>query len=161
MPTIMARAGPLKMDPRGARRRGGWSNNGSLGTRGPRATFHRKTRNSTTRPRQYTNGPSGNTQLTSAIVGTLSPSNVLYSPNDPAHGVSTTVLPMDARTTQPSPALLRRMQAEADLLAAVHSRNSAAIQAAARTLRNALVDWGNAHTALRQHEQSRDLAAAA
>lgn len=54
-----------------------------------------------------------------------------------------------------------RMQAEADLLAAVHSRNAVAIQATARTLRNALVEWGNAHTTLRQHEKSHDLALAA
>jgi hypothetical protein len=46
------------------------------------------------------------------------------------------------------------MQAEADLLAAVHSRNSAAIQATARAMRNALVDWGYAHAALRQYERS-------
>lgn len=54
-----------------------------------------------------------------------------------------------------------RMQAEADLLVAVYSRNSATIQATARRMRNALVDWGNAHTALRQHERSHDLAVAA
>jgi hypothetical protein len=54
---------------------------------------HRSTLKSTTRPRQYVNGPSGKTQLTSATVGTFSPSNVLYSPNEPSHGVSTTALP--------------------------------------------------------------------
>jgi len=54
-----------------------------------------------------------------------------------------------------------RMQTETDLLGAVHSCNSAAIQATARTMRNALVDWGNAHTALRQHEKSHDLGVAA
>lgn len=54
-----------------------------------------------------------------------------------------------------------RMQAEADLAAAVHSRNPAAIQATAHTMRNALVNWGNAHTALRQHERNHELSVAA
>lgn len=53
-----------------------------------------------------------------------------------------------------------RMQAEADLLAAVHSHDSAAIQAAARTLRTSLVDWGHAHHRLRQHEKNHGLATA-
>jgi len=53
------------------------------------------------------------------------------------------------------------MQAEADLAAAVHSRNPAAIQATAHTMRNALVNWGNAHTALRQHERNHELSVAA
>ena len=54
-----------------------------------------------------------------------------------------------------------RMQAEADLLAAVHSRNSVAIQATARTLNEALIAWGSAQTALRQHEKVHDLGVAA
>jgi hypothetical protein len=58
-------------------------------------------------------------------------------------------------------ATVLRMQAEADLLAAVHSRNSVAIQATAKTLKEALVAWGSAQTALRQHEKAHDMVVAA
>ena len=54
-----------------------------------------------------------------------------------------------------------RMQEEADYLAAVHSRNSAAIEATAHTIKNALMVWGSAHAAVRQHEKSHEMAFAA
>ena len=58
-------------------------------------------------------------------------------------------------------ATIVRMQAEADLLAAVHARDSVAIRATTRTLRDALIAWGNAQAALRQHEKAHDLGNAA
>jgi hypothetical protein len=54
-----------------------------------------------------------------------------------------------------------RMQAEADYLFAVHSRNAVAIQATARTLEQALGAWGRAHTELRRHERTSEMAVAA
>ena len=45
-----------------------------------------------------------------------------------------------------------RMQAEAEFLWAVHSRNAVAIQTAANALRAALMNWRDAHNAMRRHE---------
>jgi len=54
-----------------------------------------------------------------------------------------------------------RMQAEADYLAAVHSRDSTVIEAAAQTIEKTLITWGAAHAALRQHDKSHEMALAA
>jgi hypothetical protein len=58
-------------------------------------------------------------------------------------------------------ATVLRMQAEADYLAAVHSRNWAEIEATAHTIKKVLIAWGTAHAALRQHEKSHGMALAA
>ena len=54
-----------------------------------------------------------------------------------------------------------RMQAEADLLWAVHSRNAVAIQTTSNALKAALMNWRETHNTLRRHEQDHTALAAA
>lgn len=57
--------------------------------------------------------------------------------------------------------LAMRLQAEADLLAAMHSRNSTVLETARNTIYGIILQWTRAEGALRQHEQSHLLSAAA
>jgi hypothetical protein len=57
--------------------------------------------------------------------------------------------------------LAMRLQAEADLLTAIHSRNSVALDTARTTVYGVILQWTRAENALRRHGQTHLLNAAA
>jgi len=57
--------------------------------------------------------------------------------------------------------LARRLQAEADLLTAIHARNPVALETARATIYRVVLQWTRADGVLRRHQQSHALDAAA